>query len=42
MFQVEHPLVRRLRALDPDDLSPKEALQILYELGSATRPRDEA
>jgi len=41
MFQVEHPLVRRLRAIDPDDLSPKEALQILYELGSATRRRDE-
>jgi DNA mismatch repair protein MutS len=39
MFQVEHPLVRRLRALNPDDLSPNEALQILYELGSGTRPR---
>jgi DNA mismatch repair protein MutS len=37
MFQVEHPLVSRLRALDPDDLSPKEALDLLYELGSATR-----
>jgi DNA mismatch repair protein MutS len=42
MFQVEHPLVRRLRALDPDDLTPNEALQILYEMGSVTRPRDEA
>ncbi|HUF75734.1 MAG TPA: DNA mismatch repair protein MutS [Longimicrobiales bacterium] len=42
MFQVEHPLVRRLRALNPDDLSPNEALQILYELGSGTRPRDDA
>jgi DNA mismatch repair protein MutS len=41
MFQVEHPLVRRLRALDPDDLTPNEALQILYEMGSVTRPRDE-
>ena len=41
MFQVEHPLVRRLRALNPDDLSPNEALQILYELGSGTRPREE-
>jgi DNA mismatch repair protein MutS len=39
MFQVEHPLVRRLRALNPDDLTPKEALQILYEIGSLTRPR---
>jgi len=37
-FQVEHPLVRRLRAIDPDDLTPKEALQILYEMGSLTRP----
>jgi DNA mismatch repair protein MutS len=42
MFQVEHPLVRRLRALNPDDISPNEALQILYELGSVTRPRDGA
>ena len=32
MFQVEHPLMRRLRALDPDNLTPKEALALLYEL----------
>jgi DNA mismatch repair protein MutS len=38
IFQVEHPLVRRLRALDPDDLTPKEALRLIYELGSLTRP----
>ena len=38
IFQVEHPLVRRLRAIDPDDLTPKEALQLLYEMGSLTRP----
>jgi DNA mismatch repair protein MutS len=37
-FQVEHPLVRRLRALDPDDLTPKEALRLIYELGSLPRP----
>jgi hypothetical protein len=37
MFQLEHPMVRRLRAIDPDDLSPREALRLLYELGSATR-----
>jgi len=37
MFHVEHPVVGRLRAIDPDDLSPKEALQLLYELGSLTR-----
>jgi DNA mismatch repair protein MutS len=38
IFQVEHPLVRRLRALDPDDLTPKEALRLIYELGSLSRP----
>ncbi len=37
MFQVEHPVVSRLRAIDPDDLSPREALEILYELRSVTR-----
>jgi DNA mismatch repair protein MutS len=41
MFQVEHPLVRRLRAIDPDDLTPKEALDILYEMGSITRPGED-
>ena len=39
MFQVEHPMVSRLRAIDPDQISPREALQILYELGSVTRRR---
>jgi DNA mismatch repair protein MutS len=32
-FQTEHPLVSRLRALDPDTLTPREALELLYELG---------
>jgi len=32
IFQVEHPLVARLRALDPDALTPREALALLYEL----------
>jgi DNA mismatch repair protein MutS len=41
MFRVEHPMVSRLRALDPDALSPREALQILYELGSGIRPRED-
>ncbi len=41
IFQVEHPMVRRLRAIDPDDLTPKEALEILYELGSGIRPEDD-
>jgi len=33
MFQQEHPVVDRLRALDPDGLTPREALDLLYELG---------
>jgi len=37
MFRLEHPLVARLRAIDPDDLSPREALKILYDLGGITR-----
>ncbi|MBT8487418.1 MAG: DNA mismatch repair protein MutS [Gemmatimonadetes bacterium] len=41
MFQVEHPMVSRLRAIDPDQISPREALQILYELGSGTRPGED-
>jgi len=40
--QVEHPLVRRLRALDPDALSPKEALDLLYELGNAAMDGNDA
>ncbi len=40
MFRIEHPLVRRLRALDPDDLTPKEALELLYELGNAATDGD--
>lgn len=30
--QKEHPVVSALRSIDPDALSPKEALQLLYEL----------
>ena len=41
IFQVEHPMVRRLRAIDPDELSPREALHLLYELGSVTRRRED-
>jgi len=37
MFQVEHPIVTRLRGIDPDELSPREALHILYEIGSVMR-----
>ncbi|HSM62051.1 MAG TPA: DNA mismatch repair protein MutS [Longimicrobiales bacterium] len=32
IFQVEHPVVERLRALDPDGLTPREALDLLYAL----------
>jgi DNA mismatch repair protein MutS len=41
MFQVEHPVVGRLRALDPDDLTPKEAHELLYELRKASIGRGE-
>ncbi len=37
IFQVEHPLVKRLRGLDPDQLSPKEALDLLYELRQSAK-----
>jgi DNA mismatch repair protein MutS len=40
IFQVEHPVVSRLRALDPDGLTPREALDLLYELGREVK--DEA
>ena len=33
IFHVEHPVVARLRAVDPDALTPREALDLLYELG---------
>jgi DNA mismatch repair protein MutS len=41
IFQVEDPLLRRLRALDPDSLSPREALDLIYELGNAATDREE-
>ena len=40
MFRVEHPLIGRLRALDPDELTPKEALTLLYELRRAATGGD--
>jgi DNA mismatch repair protein MutS len=39
IFQVEHPVVDRLRALDPDRLSPREALDLLYELRKEVKQR---
>ena len=41
MFQVEHPMVARLKSIDPDDLSPREALRLLYELGNVTHREDD-
>jgi len=32
MFQSEHPLVARLRALEPEGLTPLEALNLLAAL----------
>lgn len=29
---IEHPLIDKIRALQPDDLSPKQALELLYQL----------
>lgn len=37
MFQTDHPMVARLKAINPDELSPREALHLLYELGSGAR-----
>ena len=39
IFQVEHPVVERLRALDPDRLTPREALDLLYQLGREAKHR---
>lgn len=36
MFQTDHPMVARLKAINPDELSPREALHVLYELSSGT------
>ena len=32
LFEAPHPVVRRLRKLDPDRVTPLEALRILYDL----------
>ena len=42
LFQAVHPVVRRLRGLEPDGLSPLEALRLLYELRAAARESTEA
>ncbi len=40
MFQVEHPVVERLRALDPDGVTPREALDLLYDLKRDVKTRE--
>jgi DNA mismatch repair protein MutS len=39
IFQMEHPVVERLRALDPDRLTPREALDLLYQLRREAKDR---
>ena len=39
LFEVVHPAIERLRALDPDHLTPREALDVLYALRAAARER---
>ena len=33
----EHPVISELRELDPDSLSPREALELLYRLQSESK-----
>ena len=33
----EHPVVKRLRAVDPNTMTPREALNLLFELMDETR-----
>ena len=32
LFEAPHPVVKTLRSLDPDEMTPREALRILYDL----------
>ena len=36
-----HPALERLREIDPDELRPREALDLLYELRGLLAPRDQ-
>ena len=38
LFQEDHPIVAAMKMLDPDDLTPKQALQTLYQLKSLLSP----
>ena len=42
LFQAVHPVVRRLRGLEPDGVSPLEALRLLYELRAEATESKEA
>ena len=35
-----HPALEKLRDIDPDDLKPREALDLLYELRTLVRSHD--
>ena len=35
MFRADHPALIRLRGMDPDDLTPRDALELLYQLRAA-------
>ncbi|WP_249043637.1 DNA mismatch repair protein MutS, partial [Burkholderia territorii] len=37
---VPHPALEKLRSIDPDDLKPREALDLLYELRTLVRSHD--
>ena len=40
MFSAEHPMLVRLREIDPNRTSPREALEILYDLAEILRNGD--
>ena len=42
LFEAVHPVVERLRELDPDGMTPLEALRILYDLRAGLEEKTEA
>ena len=42
LFQAPHPVVKRLRSLDPDGMAPLDALRILYDLRAEAGESTEA
>ena len=41
VFNADHPVVSELRSLNPDDLSPRQALELVYRLVRETMKHDE-